>query len=255
MQSPKLLSAVPAATPITYNVVDGRDAARQTLSGTGRTDEFLFDKAAGARNSADIITDFKERHKDRLALEDGGNVWWGKWLGADGSTKGYYLFSSDDSTAGDNFLARIDLRSTRFNMMEGVFQAGTTLAGPVTHDLVDLTDVFSRQRVDLNALPNGRTKGHVVVIDRSTSDTFLLGTHYPDRVWNFIDGQDKIAMVNPAGVTVHIQNGTNTGVARTVTLRTSDSISNENNVLAYIEGFTGTFDANDLTADLTVEII
>lgn len=191
-----------------------------------------------------------------MALEDGGNVWWAKWLGTDGSTRGYYLFSSDDSTAGDNFLAFIDLSSTNyFNMVQDVFQTGTTLAGPVTHDLVDLADAFSRQRVDLNALPDGRTKGHVVVIDRSTSDTFLIGTHYPDRVSNFIDGQDKIAMVNPAGVTVHIQNGTNTGVARTVTLRTSDDISGDGNVLAYIENFTGTFDVDDLTADLTVEII
>lgn len=250
-----------AVTPVSYTLRDGSADTSQTLRGTSATDEFLFDNTAGNRSSVDVIRNFKADNADRLTLEGGGNVWWAKWLGADGSTKGYYLLGSDDSTAGDNFLAFIE-KTKGFDPAQERFHPYTKLVGRATHNLVDLTDAYGahgfRQLVDLGTGFGDSREGHVVVVDRVIT-TPLLSAHRPDRVRNFADDEDRIALDNSdhvqGGVTVYVQNGADTGAARTVTVRNSNDTSSQDNILVLIEGFSDTFDADDVVGNVIVQDI
>ena len=241
--------------PVSYNVVDGRDSARQALLGTSSADEFRVDRSPSIWSGEDRIFNF-EKGRDRISLDGGGDVWWGIQYKEDAGAAvqaGYFLYSTSDGVAGNNVIAEITFGSNdSFTLEQADFGPGTRLAGRASHDVLDFSGQFFTESVDMDNLPDGETTGHVVLIDNWTYG-HRGNVSDPDSISNFRDGQDIIA-VNGGG-TVYIQNGADTGSARTVTLRTSNSTSNENNVLATIQGFTGTFDANDLTADLTVEII
>ena len=235
------------------NLIDGTANTADILPGSSVKDEFRFDKAGSNWHGADRITGFN-KNKDKLGLDGGGQVFWSQGYDGAGNENGYHFYSTADSAAGNNVLAKLGWHPANArdrHMVEEPrpehFVSETILAGRASHDIVDLSAASLNQTIDLSSVPqvgtSARAERHVVIIDGVTKVSGNMN-HAPDEIENFVDGRDRIAL--SGGGDVWVQYGYEAHW-RVVVLRSGSDTSDDRNVLAHIDfDGPGIFNEEDL---------
>ena len=161
-----------------------------------------------------------EQGRDVISLDGGGAVYAGKrYSSLTGQHDGYYLYSTPDSTAGNNVIAEIDFTGV---LSQSDFAPGTNFAGSASTGVLDLSSSVFNQITNVDVPSDGETTAHVVLIDNVPSVSNPgLSDHRADTLSNFRDGQDKIA-VDGGGTVYILDHGSQTPeTSRTVYLLNS----------------------------------